>query len=144
MNVINLFTAIGLLFLIATDSRDLKQKVIEADRQLNRFIVEHKVNEANSIYSDDFILTTSSGKVKLKPDMLNEIGLADLQFEINETTDAVVRVLNNTAVLTGTLHQKGLYKQKPFDSKLSVTDTWVLVNDSWKLLAGHATIIKQP
>ena len=76
--------------------------------------------------------------------MLNEIGLADLQFEINETTDVMVRVLDNTAVLTGTLHQKGLYKQKPFDHKLSVTDTWVLVNDTWKLFAGHATLIKEP
>jgi hypothetical protein len=117
-------------------------QVIEADKQLNRFILEHNVDAAAAVYSDDFVLTTSAGAVKKKQDMLNEIGLLDLQFEMNVTTDVQIRILGNTAVLTGTLHQKGLYKQKPFDAKLLVTDTWVLVDGRWKLLAGHATVIK--
>ena len=141
MNLISFFIiniAVGFL----SDSTDLKNDVIAADAQLNQYIVEHKVSSATMVYDENFVLTTSSGAVKSKQNMLNEIGLTDLQFEINETTDIKVRILESAAVLTGTLHQKGMYKQKSFDSKLLVTDTWVLVNGSWKLLAGHATLIK--
>jgi hypothetical protein len=119
-------------------------QVIQADKQLNQLIMDHNVKAASEYYMDDFVLTTSSGATKSKRDLLNEIGLTDLKFEINETTDVHVRLENNTAVLTGTLHQKGVYKDKTFDNKLLVTDTWVFVNGRWKLLAGHATLIKQP
>jgi hypothetical protein len=116
--------------------------VIKMDQLLNKYIVEHNVQAASTLYADDFILTTSSGAVKKKQDMLNEIGLPGLQFEINQTTNVQIRVIGNTAVLTGTLLQKGVYQEKPFDNKLLVTDTWVFVNGSWKLLAGHATLLK--
>jgi hypothetical protein len=117
-------------------------QVILSDKQLNSYIMEHKVAAAADLYSDDFVLTTSSGTVKKKQDMLKEIGLLELQFEINETTNVQVRLIGNTAVLTGTLHQKGTYNKKSFDNQILVTDTWVFVNGGWKLLAGHATLIK--
>jgi hypothetical protein len=138
--VTSFLTSLSLLTGVLGDE-DFAQ-VIQADKQLNHFIVEHNVDAAAEMYSDDFILTTSSGSVKKKSDILKEIGLTDLQFEINETTDVHVRLVGNTAVLTGTLHQKGVYKVKSFDNKLLVTDTWVLVSGRWKLLAGHATLIK--
>jgi hypothetical protein len=118
---------------------DVVQKL---DQQLNALIVAHKSREAAALYTDDFLLTTSSGKVKTKQDMLSEIGMTDLVFEINETENVKVRVLENTAVLTGTLHQKGTFKENAFDAKLFVTDTWVRTSGGWKLMAGHATIIK--
>ncbi len=136
------FTIVNALFSVLTTSKDLENEVVNADKQLNQFIIEHKVDAAALVYTEAFVLTTSTGSIKKKQDMLNEIGLPDLQFEINETVNVSVRILENTAVLTGTLHQKGIYKQKPFDSKLLVTDTWVLVNGNWKLLAGHAALIK--
>jgi hypothetical protein len=142
MSIIS-FLSLNILFYSFTGTGDWQKEVIAADAQLNQYIIEHKVSDAIAVYDENFILTTSSGAVKKKQDMLNEIGLPDLQFEINETVDVSVRILENTAVLTGTLHQKGLYKQQPFDNRLLVTDTWVLVNGNWKLLAGHATLIKK-
>ena len=130
-----------LLFVFPKFETD-SEVVQKLDQQLNALIIGHNTHEASALYADDFILTTSSGKVKSKQDMLNEIGMTGLVFEINETENVKVRVLENTAVLTGTLHQKGIFKDKPFDVKLLVTDTWVRTGSSWKLLAGHATVIK--
>src|SRR5688572_1251628 len=133
--------SLSLLLLAASPKRfSDKDAVIETDKQLNLLIVQHADQQAARIYADEFILTTSSGKVKLKKDMLTEIASPDLALEINETTQVTVHVLENTAVLTGILHQKGKYKEKLFDVKLNVTDTWVKTTDGWKLLAGHATL----
>jgi hypothetical protein len=133
-----LLPALSLLLLAASPNRFSDQEAVtETDKQLNLLIVQ----QAARFYADEFILTTSSGKVKLKKDMLTEIASPDLSLEINETTHVVVRALNTTAVLTGILHQKGIYKEKTFDVKLNVTDTWVKTTDGWKLLAGHATLL---
>lgn len=130
--------------LIPFDTRTSDEEaVIEADAQLNVWIVQHAAQQAASFYADEFILTTSSGKVKSKKDMLAEILSSDLSLEINETTQVAVRVVDNTAVLTGILHQKGLYKGKSFDVRLNVTDTWVKTKIGWKILAGHATLLPQ-
>lgn len=116
--------------------------VIKMDEQLNRIIQLHDYKMADRFYADDFVLTTSSGKVKVKKDMLAEIASSEVTLEVNETSEVKVYNLGNTAVLTGVLHQKGIYKGNNFDAKLLVTDTWVYINAEWKLLAGHATVIK--
>ncbi|MCI0751484.1 MAG: nuclear transport factor 2 family protein, partial [Flammeovirgaceae bacterium] len=118
-----------------------KDQIIEADKQLNLLITQHNAQKAESFYASDFILTTSSGAVKLKKDILTEIATPELQLEENETSNVTVRILETTAVLTGVLHQKGSYKGKVFDVKLNVTDTWVKTADGWKILAGHASVI---
>lgn len=141
MKTLSFFVLLGFIFI---DDNPLQREVIAADKNLNALITRHQVAAAASVYADDFVLTTSSGKKKSKQDILNEIGLTDLTFEINETRDVQVRVLNETAILTGILHQKGTYQRKPFDNTLQVTDTWVLVDGNWKLFAGHATLLAQP
>jgi ketosteroid isomerase-like protein len=138
---------IALLSLILTATVALSQdrnhetEVVQADVQLNASIKNHEPIKAAAFYAEDFVLTTSSGKAKLKGDMLREIGSPDLKLEINETENVSVRVLNSTAVLTGKLHQKGTYKGQAFDVFVLVTDTWVKTDSGWKLFAGHATLL---
>jgi ketosteroid isomerase-like protein len=138
---------IALLSLILTTTvalsqdRDQETQVVQADAQLNASIKQNEAAKAAAFYADDFILTTSSGKQKIKSDLLGEIGSPDLKLAINETENVKVRVLNSTAVLTGRLHQKGSYKGQAFDVFVLVTDTWVKTATGWRLLAGHATLL---
>jgi ketosteroid isomerase-like protein len=116
------------------------QSVKQADEILNDLIAKNNVAEAEKFYAEDFILTTSSGKRKIKQDILHEISSPDLIMEINRTEEVEVRIVGTTAVLTGMLHQKGSYKGQQFDAWLRVTDTWVSTVDGWKILAGHAGV----
>jgi hypothetical protein len=113
--------------------------VFERDRALNSLIMEHDASQAEDYYDAEFVLTTSSGKMKSKQDILDEISMPELTLEVNETTDVVVRVRKGTAVLTGILHQRGLLNGKAFDVRLRVTDTWHLTRGKWVILAGHAS-----
>jgi hypothetical protein len=138
---------IALIFIFYTSyvtivlAQNFETEIIQADKELNDFIKKNEVTKAEAFYAKDFILTTSSGKIKTKSDMLYEIGLSDLRLEVNETENVKIRVLNSTAVLTGKLHQKGNYKGQAFDHFLLVTDTWVKTETGWKLLSGHATLL---
>jgi ketosteroid isomerase-like protein len=114
-------------------------QVKKADIALNQLILNRDVTKARHFYADDFVLTTSSGITKYKTQLLNEIGSHDLSLEINETSNVEVRILGSTAILTGTLHQRGIYRGKSFDRWMLVTDTWVHTSAGWKILSGHAS-----
>lgn len=112
--------------------------VIHADRHLNELIIAHDARQAAALYTDDFVLTTSSGRTKRKADLLSEINATDLALDINETNEVAVRVHGDVAVLTGILRQHGSYRGAAVDVRLRVTDTWVRSALGWQLLAGHA------
>ncbi len=114
-------------------------QVKKADMELNQLILEKDAKHAAGFYADDFILTTSSGKTKYKQTILDEIASKDLALDVNETSNVEVRMFGSTAVLTGTLHQKGVYRGKEFDVWMLVTDTWVETSSGWKILSGHAS-----
>jgi hypothetical protein len=115
--------------------------VLDRDKALNALIMKQDANLAKDYYDAKFVLTTSSGKMKSKQDMLDDISMPGLKLEINETTDVVVRVRESTAVLTGILHQRGTLNDKAFDVRLRVTDTWRLSEGKWVILAGHASTL---
>lgn len=115
--------------IVAGTSDALDRAIVSGDREL-----------AAASYCDEFVLTTSSATRKSKAEMLQEVGAPDLRFEINQTTDVQVRVVGDSAVLTGRLHQKGEYRGQSFDYRFLVTDTWTRgCGEGWRLLAGHAT-----
>ncbi|GEM_PF-2250425 len=112
--------------------------VVDRDRQLNERILAHDVSAAAAFYTDDFLLTTSSGRTKTKSDMLTDVGSPEVALDINQTSAVSVRVHGDTAVLTGVLRQRGTHRGQPVDVTLRVTDTWVREGGQWHLLAGHA------
>jgi ketosteroid isomerase-like protein len=124
----------------AEDGNPVSQ-VIQSDARLNDAIRNNDPAKAAPLYAEDFVLTTSSGHATSKTDMLRAIALPELKLEVNETQDVNVGVMECTAVLTGTLHQKGMYNGRSFDVFPRVTDTWVRTETRWRLLAGHASLL---
>lgn len=127
--------ALACLTLAASTPQD---DVAARDRELNAHIAAHRVDAARAYYLDDFVLTTGAGRTKTLADVTREIASPELVLEVNETSDVVVRVHGDTAVLTGTLRQRGTWQGKPIDATLRVTDTWVRTAQGWQLLAGQA------
>lgn len=134
--------ALCLVSLAAQGGADPQSAVAALDRELNALITAGAPAAAASYYADDFVLTTSSGARRSKAELVRQIGARDLTLEVNETRDVQVRVLDDTAVLTAILHQKGTLDGAAFDAQMWVTDTWVRGGEhGWRLLAGQATRI---
>jgi ketosteroid isomerase-like protein len=136
-----------LIFLLIDLSLSLKPTpdalvIKKADIELNHLILKKNSTLAADFYSNDFILTTPSGKARYKQDIIDEIASPEVSLIVNETSDVEVRIAGSTAVLTGTLHQKGSYRGKFFDHWFVVTDTWTETPTGWKILSGHAS--RQP
>jgi ketosteroid isomerase-like protein len=109
------------------------------ERELNQAIAQRDTQRVNDLLSDDWLLVTGSGRVKTKRDMLADIARPDIEFQDNETRDVMVRIWGDTAVLTGTLHQRYKQNGKQQDVTLRYTDTWTRTGDSWRQVSGHAS-----
>jgi ketosteroid isomerase-like protein len=111
------------------------------ERELNRAIAQRDSRRVDDLLSDDWVLVTGSGRMKTKQDVLAEISLPDLEFQDNDTRDVMVRVWGDTAVITGTLHQRYRLRGQQQDLTLRYTDTWTRAGDSWRQVSGHASLL---
>jgi hypothetical protein len=112
----------------------------KADIELNQLILSKNSKRAAAYYSDDFVLTTSSGTTKYKHDMVTDIDSPELSLSVNETSNVEIRIIGSTAILTGVLRQAGSFRGKYVDNRFLITDTWVETFSGWKILARHASL----
>jgi ketosteroid isomerase-like protein len=131
--------ASGMLLCAAAPGGDDGPRLRNLERELNRAIAQRDAKRVDEMLSDDWVLITGSGRMKTKQDVLAEISLPDLEYQDNDTRDVMVRVWGDTAVLTGTLHQRYRLRGQQQDVTLRYTDTWTRSGDSWRQVSGHAS-----
>lgn len=140
MNLIYSVVA-GLLILGGVPGEPLK-KDVEAAISVYETALKNKDAEALAgILADNFILTTASGKILQKKDMLANLARQDTKYEAFETTGVELRILGNTAIETGKVRTKGTRAGKPFSETTLYTDVWVREKNQWKLLAEHSSFL---
>jgi ketosteroid isomerase-like protein len=91
--------------------------------------------------SDDYVLITSTGKVKPRAALIAELGTPGLEMQPYEPTEVNVRLFGDTAVITGRIVQKYTYKDDRAEADMRYTDVWVKTAGVWKNVAGHASAV---
>ena len=131
--------AVVLLAPAPVHAADDAPRLRNLERELNRAIATRDARRVTDLLSDDWILVSGAGKVKTKADILAEMAEPDLEFQDIDTRDVMVRVWGDTAVITGTLHQRYRLRGKQAEVTLRYSDTWTRAGDGWRQVSGHAT-----
>jgi len=139
-----IYTVVAGLFILAGNPGEPLKKDVEAAISIYETALKNKDTRAlDEILADQFILTTASGKVLKKKDMVANLTRQDTKYEAFETTGVELRVLENTAIETGKVHTKGIRSGKTFSETTLYTDVWVREKNQWKLLAEHSSFVKE-
>lgn len=112
-------------------------RTLELD--LNRAIVARDAHRVSDLLADDWVLVSGAGKMKTKDDLLAEIALPEFEFQELDARDVMVRVWGDTAVITGTLHQRYRLRGHQTELTLRYTDTWARIGDAWRQVSVHTT-----
>lgn len=96
----------------------------------------------DSIWADNFISTSSEGKVRAKAEMLAEVKSGDIKFQTAKVEDMKVYVYGDAAVVSGRWKGKFVQKGKTVDTTERFTDTFVRQSGKWKCVASHGSAIK--
>jgi hypothetical protein len=129
---------------IAAQEPAAEQQIQEASKVYEQALTQKNEPLLKSILADNFILTTASGKVLTKKDMMLNLTKEGTKYDKFESSDVRINVLNEVAIETGKVHTVGIRGGKKIAETTRYTDFWVKVQGKWLLLAEHSSFIPNP
>ena len=121
-----------------------EQQIQEASKVYEEALTQKNEPLLKSILADNFVLTTASGKVLTKKDMMLNLTKEGTKYDKFESSDVRINVLNEVAIETGKVHTVGIRGGKKIAETTRYTDFWVKVQGKWLLLAEHSSFILNP
>ena len=129
---------------LAAQQPTAEQQIQEASKVYEQALTQKNEPLLKSILADNFVLTTASGKVLTKKDMMLNLTKEGTKYDKFESSDVRINVLNEAAIETGKVHTVGIRGGKKIAETTRYTDFWVKVQGKWLLLAEHSSFIPNP
>ena len=101
---------------------------------------QHNIEILSSLLSDEFVITVEDGSVYSKPGYISHSADSAVRVHVAEMSDLKVRMHGNTAIVTGSYHEKGESNRKPYEYRDRFTDVWVKTGGKWQVVASHYSI----
>ncbi len=119
---------------------DVAPKLKALEQSWEGSYLTHDATIIDKLVAEDFVGTSSSGKLGNKATMLSEAKKDTNVYKTAESTDMIVHSFgSNVAVVTGLVRESGKNKSgKTFSHSYRFTDTWVERNGEWQCVAAHA------
>jgi len=121
-----------------------EQQIQEASKVYEQALTQKNEPLLKSILADNFILTTASGKVLSKKDMMLNLTKEGTKYDKFESSEVRISVLNDAAIETGKVHTVGIRDGKKIAETTRYTDFWIKIQGKWLLLAEHSSLIPNP
>ena len=143
---IKALTAVVLLVMgaaAAQASPEEDRKAVAAlDTQYQEAVKHNDAATMGRILADDFFLVLGTGKTYTRADLLESARTRKIIYEQQDEDPGtqVVRVWNDTAVVTARLWLKGVNDGVPFDRRLWFSDTYVRTPSGWRYVFGQASL----
>jgi len=137
--------ALGLLVIAVSAPTTAAQvddvRAVEAlDIEYQAAVERGDASSMAQILSDDFVLTTGTGKTYSKSELLASARDGVTVYEHQVASSRTVRVWGDTAVVTALLWLKGSSAGKPFDYRLWYSDTYVRFASGLRYVFGQASL----
>ena len=129
---------------LAAQQPTAEQQIQQASKVYEQALTQKNEPLLKSILADNFILTTASGKVLTKKDMMLNLTKEGTKYDKFESSDVLISVLNEAAIETGKVHTVGIRGGKKIAETTRYTDFWVKIQGKWLLLAEHSSFIPNP
>jgi len=121
-----------------------EQQIQQASKVYEQALIQKNEPLLNSILADNFILTTASGKLLTKKDMMLNLTKEGTKYDKFESSEVRISVLNDAAIETGKVHTVGIRDGKKIAEATRYTDFWIKIQGKWLLLAEHSSFIPNP
>lgn len=121
--------------------REIAAAVTRLENRWQRAIRTHSLGLLSSLLADDFVGTSSTGRIGSKGTLLNALRQDKNTYTSVEASNMTVRTAgDDTAVVTGITRESGTTPEgQRFKSARRFTDTWVKRNGRWRCIASQTT-----
>jgi len=101
---------------------------------------QHNIEILSSLLSDEFVITIEDGSVYSKAGYISHSADSKTRVQVAEMSDLRVRTRNDTAIVTGSYHEKGESSGKPYEYHDRFTDVWIKATGKWQVIASHYSV----
>lgn len=116
-------------------------KIIALENLWNQMQVNHDADAMGSMLDNDFVLTDYDGTVYSKGQFLATIRDKSTQLTTEVSENMKLHRHGDTVIVTGSTHEKGTEKGKPFSHTGRFTDTWIKKDGQWLCIASQLSLI---
>jgi ketosteroid isomerase-like protein len=122
------------------DQADVATKLKALEQRWEGSFMSHDVSVLQQVVAEDFVGTSSSGKVGTKVTMIAEARKDKNVYTSAVSSDMVVHTFGpGVAVVTGIVRETGKTSSgKAFSQSFRFTDTWMERNGEWQCVAASA------
>jgi ketosteroid isomerase-like protein len=123
-----------------------RQAVAALDTQYQEAVKSNDAETMGRILADDFVLVLGTGRTYTREDLLESARNRKIVYEQQDEDPGtqIVRVWNDTAVVTARLWLKGVREGEAFDRRLWFSDTYVRTRAGWRYALGQASLPLPP
>jgi hypothetical protein len=124
-----------------------RQELTQLERDIGTANVKRDAAFFERVEADEFIFTDANGGMTLKKEDVDSVKAPanpDSKLVSYEVDDVKVSLYGKTAVVTGHVAQKGIYKGQEWTGQSRFTDVFVWRDGRWQIVAGHSSRIPAP
>jgi ketosteroid isomerase-like protein len=121
----------------------IEQTLMKMEQEIADAIVKSDTSVFDKYVADNGTFTDPGGMLMSKAQTMAMFKSGDLKLESIKIEGMKVQMFGNTAVVTYTTMDKGMYKDKDISGQYRWTDVFVKMSGKWKLVAGQGTPIMQ-
>jgi len=124
---------------LALPDNNAEQELLKLEDGWNNAMLKANTAFLDRIFADDLTDTDSEGTVWTKAQDLSDLKSGDFKCTAVTSVDRKVRVLGDTAIVTGVSTIKAQYKGADKSGQYQWTDTWVKRDGDWVCVATHGS-----
>ena len=121
----------------------VRESIVGLNREWNEALVRRDIASLDRLLNDDFVFTSSTGRIQNKAQYIKSIQSSDRTFESFDSVDLEVRIYGPATVVTGRAVAKIRYQNEERVNQYRYTDVWIKRQKRWRAVARQATPIDQ-
>jgi ketosteroid isomerase-like protein len=117
-----------------------EEKLIAIEKKWTAAYKARDISLLSSLLAEDFVITVEDGSTYGKEGYIAHTADKSTHVQIAEMSDLRVRMHGNTAIITGSYHEKGTSNGKAYEYNDRLTDVWMKNDGKWQVVASHYSV----
>lgn len=121
----------------------MEKEIIEIEEAVRLAQLESDTGVFERVLSDDFKFVTPQGKIISKQEDLDQYKSEQLKLTTVDISNRQINLFGGTAISRFKVKFEGQAGKYVFSNTLLFTRVYSKIENSWKMVAGHATEIRE-
>jgi hypothetical protein len=115
---------------------NVKDQIVENENRLLEAMIECNLTVLDELLHEDLLFNIPNGVTVTKAVDLDNYRSGNMTISSILSSDQIVKVIDDTAVVALNLTLEGKYGEQSLDGKYRYLRVWKLFDTSWKVIAG--------